>query len=89
MKTLKIIYLFFTVLVAASTSLNAQIDHIEPPFWWAGMKNPGLQVLVHGNNISGNKVELSYEGVMLKSVSSKICIISKKSQLSVYRSGIV
>ncbi len=70
MKTKKIICLFLTVLIAASTSINAQIDHVEPPFWWAGMKNPGLQILVHGENISENNVELSYEGVMLKSVSS-------------------
>jgi len=69
MKTLKKIYLFLTVFVAASISLNAQIDHVEPPFWWAGMKNSGLQILVHGKNIAENKVELSYEGVMLKSVS--------------------
>ena len=70
MKTLKKKYLLLTVFVAASTFLNAQVDHVEPPFWWAGMKNPRLQILVHGENISGNKVELSYEGVMLKSVSS-------------------
>jgi glycosidase len=70
MKIIKIIYTFLTVLIAASTSLIAQIDHVEPPFWWAGMKNPALQILVHDENISENKVELSYEGVMLKSVSS-------------------
>ncbi len=70
MKTLKTICLLLTVLVATLTSLNAQIDHVEPPFWWAGMKNPSLQILVHGKNISENKVELSYEGVKIKSVSS-------------------
>ncbi|TQV89873.1 alpha-amlyase [Aliikangiella coralliicola] len=30
---------------------------IEPPFWWAGMKDNRLQLMVHGNNISNLTVE--------------------------------
>lgn len=59
-----------TFSITAITSVNAQIDHVEPPFWWAGMKNPSLQLMVHGENISATKVLVDYEGVVLKSVTS-------------------
>lgn len=58
------------MFIAALTSVNAQIDHVEPPFWWTGMKNPNLQLMVHGKNISITKVVFDYEGVELKSVTS-------------------
>lgn len=47
----------------------SQIDRIEPTFWWAGMKNTELQLMVHGKNISDTKPVISYEGVEIKSVS--------------------
>lgn len=46
----------------------AEIQHVEPPFWWTGMKNPDLQILVHGPNIAENEVSLKYAGVTLKDV---------------------
>lgn len=39
------------------------IQRIEPPFWWAGMKNPELQVLVYGKDIASATATLQYEGV--------------------------
>lgn len=38
---------------------SAQIQKVEPAFWWKGMKNPELQILVYGKNISQFDVELS------------------------------
>lgn len=37
----------------------AQIQKVEPAFWWKGMKNPELQILVYGKDISKYSVELS------------------------------
>ena len=31
---------------------NSTIEKIEPAFWWAGMKNSELQLMVYGDNIS-------------------------------------
>ena len=31
---------------------SADIQHMDPPFWWVGMKNPTLQILFHGPNIA-------------------------------------
>jgi glycosidase len=40
---------------------------IEPPCWWAGMKNPNVQLMVHGKDISFTKAVIRYEGVELVS----------------------
>ena len=37
----------------------AQIQKVEPAFWWHGMKNPELQILVYGKDISKYQIELS------------------------------
>jgi hypothetical protein len=31
-----------------SLTINAQIDRVEPPFWYAGMHNPELEILFYG-----------------------------------------
>ena len=46
----------------------AQIERIEPPFWWTGMKEPTLQLMVHGKDIAGYDVNIEYEGISLESV---------------------
>lgn len=37
----------------------AQIQKTEPPFWYAGMKNPELQIMFYGKNIAANDVSVS------------------------------
>jgi hypothetical protein len=44
------------------------LERVEPMSWWVGMSNPNLQLVVHGNNIAGRNVYLSYPGVKLKAV---------------------
>lgn len=48
----------------------ARFDHVEPPFWWIGMKNNSLQILFHNKsiNINGYKAEVRYDGVTLKEI---------------------
>jgi len=46
----------------------AQIERIEPSNWWVGMKNPELQLLVHGPNIGATTPSISYPGVSIKAV---------------------
>lgn len=48
-------------------SLSAQIQRIEPAFWWKGMKNPELQILLYGKNIAKQTIELS-DGVHIKKI---------------------
>ena len=65
---IKILILSALTIMTATKGTYAQIEHIEPPFWWTGMKHSGLQLMVHGEDIAGSSVSIDYEGVSLKSV---------------------
>jgi glycosidase len=56
------------VLHAAAAPLPA-IERVEPPFWWSGMHNKDLQLLVHGDGIAGLEPSLSCPGLRLASVT--------------------
>lgn len=65
-------------LIALSASLFAQtpklerlerLERVEPMFWFAGMHNPKLQLLVHGEKIASRTVTLEYPGVTLIKVN--------------------
>lgn len=47
----------------------AQIDHVEPPNWWIGMKNQNLQLLINGKNVGETTPQINYAGVTLKKVN--------------------
>jgi neopullulanase len=48
-------------------SLQSQeLNRIEPPFWWAGMKNTELQLMVNGKDIGKTRVSINYPGIQLK-----------------------
>ena len=49
------------LLFFMSLTINAQIDKIEPPFWYAGMHNPDLQILFYGKDIAKYQVTVSHE----------------------------
>ncbi|MBC6991848.1 glycoside hydrolase family 13 protein [Hymenobacter sp. BT491] len=50
----------------AAANKAAGISRIDPTFWWVGMKNPKLQLLVHGPSIGASQVSLNYAGVTLE-----------------------
>lgn len=56
-------------LQAIAVSADYQIKHLEPAFWWAGMKNRQLQLLVHGDRIADLVPSLDYTGVSIKEVT--------------------
>ena len=62
-------HLFLSLLLAlfASSTLSADNLRIEPTFWWSGMKNPELQLMVYGKDIAGYLPSVKYPGVQLKS----------------------
>lgn len=54
-----------------ATLLSAQVpdlERIEPAFWWTGMNNPKLQLIVHGKDIAATEPAISYPGVRLEHV---------------------
>jgi glycosidase len=51
--------LFLLFLIFTTSSMFAQIERIEPPFWYEGMKNPELQIMFYGKNIAQFEVSVS------------------------------
>ncbi|MDL2281949.1 glycoside hydrolase family 13 protein [Parabacteroides sp. OttesenSCG-928-G06] len=47
---------------------SAEIKKVDPEFWWAGMKNTELQVLIYGDNISSHEVTLTSSEIGLKEI---------------------
>ncbi|WP_319481288.1 glycoside hydrolase family 13 protein [uncultured Draconibacterium sp.] len=64
----RIIYTYFLVFVVFATKAQSGVDRIDPPCWWAGMNNPELQLMVHGDDIAKYDVEINFPGVILESV---------------------
>ena len=60
--------LFISFLAVGALAQETKIEKLEPMFWWTGMKNQNLQLLVHGENIGKYKPEFSYTGVELKGI---------------------
>lgn len=53
----------------ALTAGAGTIERMEPAFWWTGMKNPELQILVYGKDMAQSDVAVQYPGVRLKEVA--------------------
>ncbi len=45
-----------------------EVKKVEPENWWIDMKNPNLQLMVYGENISSTVPEIDYPGVEIKQV---------------------
>ncbi|WP_292008215.1 glycoside hydrolase family 13 protein [Chryseobacterium sp.] len=59
--------LYVVLSLSVITGVFAQIKKVEPAFWWKGMKNPELQILVYGKSIADNEIELS-DGIQIKNI---------------------
>lgn len=57
--------IFFFLLI--STSVFAQVDRVEPPFWWSNMNLSEVQIMFYGKNIAQNDVTVS-NGIVIKSI---------------------
>lgn len=59
------LFLLFQPVIGQDLS----IKRIEPPFWWAGMNNTKLQVMVYGPDIAYSRLSLSYPGITVESLT--------------------
>jgi glycosidase len=46
-----------------------ELERVDPPFWWVGMEEPGLELLIHGQNLAGASVEVQEAGIHIRSIS--------------------
>lgn len=65
-----LLILFFTFHFSISTSAQTAGIKIYPTNWWVGMKDPNLQLMIHGNAIgSAQNITVDYHGVKLRKVN--------------------
>ena len=53
-----------TVSVFGASS-HGGVTNVEPPFWWTGMSNDTLQIMVTGPDIASADFSIDYAGVTL------------------------
>ncbi|MCF6212912.1 MAG: glycoside hydrolase family 13 protein [Flavobacteriaceae bacterium] len=56
------------LLILVSFIAQGQIKRVEPPFWWVGMNNTHLELVVYGKNINRFNVKIKSSGVVLTKV---------------------
>lgn len=67
MKHTFILWIAFLLLWGGGQTARAmEIKKVAPSFWWAGMKNPELQILLYGEELTLSDVSVSGEGIYLK-----------------------
>lgn len=69
MRSNSIIILLFFLFQINTSAQHSKIVRTDPPFWWIDMKNPKLQLLVYGTNISEENIKIDYPGVNLVQVN--------------------
>jgi len=57
----------FLFLLLTTSFAFAQIDRVEPPFWYADMNLSEIQIMFYGKNIAQNEVAVS-NGVVIKTI---------------------
>lgn len=63
--------LCFLIFATLSFCIYGQIERIEPPFWWKGMKNTQLQLMLYGNQIADYQVVIpSLDSVITQKVEN-------------------
>ncbi|UKB85544.1 glycoside hydrolase family 13 protein [Chryseobacterium sp. MEBOG06] len=64
---MKTIYAVLALSIASAAFSQKMLEKVEPAFWWKGMKNPELQILVYGKGVANNEVTLS-DGIQIKNL---------------------
>ena len=64
----KVFSLLGTMLLFFTTYAAPNINKIDPPFWYTGMQNPELQLMVYGEDIGDAHVTVDYPGVAVSSI---------------------
>ena len=59
-----VVFSLFLLLNIFSTEVNAQIERVEPPFWWAEMETSEIEILFYGKDIAEYSVSTQEEVVI-------------------------
>lgn len=64
-KTLVILTMLLT-FVSVADALPKNIKRVAPDFWWVGMKNTELQIMIYGDNIGGSEISITSKDITIK-----------------------
>lgn len=76
----RIYTLFLLSFILLNTASAGSVKKVEPAFWWAGMQNTELQVLLYGDNIADYKVSITAASVRL----NETVLLENKNYLILY-----
>ncbi len=65
-----IAFLFYLLVLSPGTLQAGEPDRVEPPFWWTGMKNQEVQLMVYGEDIARSRPSVDYPHVSLERITS-------------------
>jgi len=51
------------ILITSVSALTQVVHKVEPPFWWANMQNPELQIMIYGNHVADYEIKLENKEV--------------------------
>ncbi len=57
--------IIFLVLILTSLNFHAQIQKVEPPFWWVDMGDEHLELLIYGKDIAGFEVSVDNKNIQI------------------------
>ncbi|HLN53811.1 MAG TPA: glycoside hydrolase family 13 protein [Lentimicrobium sp.] len=60
--------LIFSLVIIFKIYAQPSGIRIDPPFWWKGMQNNNLQLMVYASNIGACEVQLNYPGIKVLKV---------------------
>lgn len=60
--------LFITFVFIAQSAFSIEVKTVDPAFWWAGMKNPELQVLIYGDDIAKSEITSTSKTAKIKEI---------------------
>ena len=66
-----VVFSLLLLLNAFLSEVNAQVERVEPPFWWSGMKNSEIEILFYGKDIADYKVSTEEDVVITRVVKTK------------------
>ena len=70
MKTKLLLCICILLVPLTACAATADIQRVEPPNWWTGYKETGLQLMVYGNQISRYEPSVDYPGVSIDRVET-------------------
>ncbi len=80
MKRITLLLAMMAVVGSLMAAPKIKVDKMDPPYWFVGMKNPSLQIMLYGAGIGDATVTTQSTGVVVDSVVS----LESKNYLLVY-----